>query len=557
MRSKKSRKTPGQATAALGLEPHKSVAAWRGWRIAAPAIIGALASLLLLWNLDYKYLWQDEAATAVLGSRMLRFGRPLAYDGVNLITKDIFDPKETATISRYTASAAAAIDYYIRRGDFKPDLSWKWQPWGSFILCGLSLKVLGKTTLAARLPFALAGIAAVLLLYWMLWAYCRSRLIGFLASLFLVFNAYWILHARQCRYYGLSSFFLLLTVFTYLRWQEGKRLGATLFVVSAWTWFQCDYGTVWPVLVILFADAFLAQRRTIRRPLLAAAVLAASIAPFIYYYELWRRGSEVSDWMDAWQYNLFTTNEFIAPLLVIAASLGIVVWRWKQLPDLERRLLAIACAILMALTFWVPSVTPTPFLRYSIMAAPLGCLLGAWLIARLCGRHWELAFLSAVVWIITPWFSLAAHPILPRMPWYVNGVVVRPELATLSNEVFGHPQDPNRATVEWLRENTMPTDEILINYEDIPLMFYLPNPIRGGIAAFRVEDDSKASPNVAIIRRTLGFYHAAVFDREIQRYQWSRVPVEIPEKAFGNNPDPFALNQPATGSTIVVARRKR
>ena len=53
--------------------------------------------------------------------------------------------------------------------------------------------------------------------------------------------------------------------------------------------------------------------------------------------------------------------------------------------------------------------------------------------------------------------------------------------------------------------NAAPNDEILINYEDIPLMYYLPNPIRGGISAFRVEDDRtnlrRRGPRHALLAR--------------------------------------------------------
>lgn len=41
--------------------------------IAAIAVLG--------WNFAGQYLWQDEAATAVLAQRLLRFGKPLGYDG--------------------------------------------------------------------------------------------------------------------------------------------------------------------------------------------------------------------------------------------------------------------------------------------------------------------------------------------------------------------------------------------------------------------------------------------------------------------------------------------
>src|SRR5208282_2059362 len=96
-------------------------------------LAGGIAALLLLWGLGNPYLWQDEAATAVLAARMLKFGRPLAYDGVNLVTIDHFAGEDRATIDFRTGNPRRAVAYYIERGDYKPDGSWKWQPWGQFV----------------------------------------------------------------------------------------------------------------------------------------------------------------------------------------------------------------------------------------------------------------------------------------------------------------------------------------------------------------------------------------------------------------------------------------
>jgi hypothetical protein len=127
--------------------------------------------------------------------------------------------------------------------------------------------------------------------------------------------------------------------------------------------------------------------------------------------------------------------------------------------------------------------------------------------------------------------------------------------------VFGHPADPNRLVVEWLRRNSPPSDEILINYEHIPFMFYLPNPIRGGIAAFRVEDDSKQPPDFLVLRRSTDFGHWDMYQREMRRYRWDSLPLQAPDIKCGNCPDPIAQEfqitgyDPARARPIFVARR--
>ena len=135
--------------------------------IFAQAAIFGLAALLLFWALTEKYLWQDEAATAVLAVRMLKFGRPMAYDGKNLLTIDMQDEEEDAELSKRTKEPQAAIDFYVAEGNFKKDTTWKWQPWGLFAIAAAGIKLLGQTTLGARLPFALAGLATVPLLYYL------------------------------------------------------------------------------------------------------------------------------------------------------------------------------------------------------------------------------------------------------------------------------------------------------------------------------------------------------------------------------------------------------
>jgi hypothetical protein len=517
--------------------------------LAEAAIVSA-AAILLFWNLTAKDLWQDEAATAVLAVRMLKFGRPLAYDGVNLVTIDINDKEEEATTGR-TAEPRAAIDYFVQRGDFKRDTTWKWQPWGLFAIAAASIKLLGQTTLAARLPFALAGLGTVLLLFHLVRKQFDSFQAAAIAAVLLVGNSYWILHARQCRYYSVSSLFLVLTLIAYARWQWGGRSAAAL-IAAAWCWFQVDYGTVLLVLAVLFLEALVAGR-AFRRTVTAGAILAATLIPFVIFYDLLHRRSEADEsWLDRFRGNLLNTNEYVVPLLVVLAVLFVLARNWKSLPGSERRLVSIGCAVIFALTFWIPTVTVSAFVRYVIIAAPVGAMLTGWLLARL---GWKLAWMAAALAIFTPWLSLPLRAVVPAPEWWDGSKMYRAELKDLRDEIFGHWPDPNRLVIDWLRKNAAPTDEILINYEDFPMMYYLPNPIRGGIATFRVEDDAKTPPRFAIFRHSVDFVQWTVFNRELARYRWERVPLKAPDVMWGNNPDPMGDDDPQAAPDLYIARR--
>ena len=526
----------------------------RSQAIAGLVIVVGVAAVLLLWRLNSPYLWQDEAATAVMSQRMLRFGRPLAYDGTNLITGDHFAAEDSETIDQRTSDPQSSIDFYARRGDFKPDTTWQWQPWGQFVAGALSFRIFGATTFAARLPFALAGVATVLILYVFTWAYFESVPTALLASIFLVTNTYWVLHSRQCRYYALSSLFLMLTLAAFAHWQFRKRWGAVVFVAVAWCWFQVDYGTVWPVLGVLFLDALIAKRELWWKTLLVGVTWAALVIPFVLYYHIWGRLTvPTGSWRERFVRNVFNLNEFVAPFLVMAAVALFLTHRWKVLPAAERSLISTGLAIVVTLLLWVQSVTPAPFLRYTIVVAPVSCLLFAWLFVRGVGQMRAFTWVGAAIFVITPWLSLPVHVLKPST--LRHAAVIRPELHLLAERIFGQPSDPNRPVIEWLAHNAKPDDEILINYEDIPLMFYLPNPIRGGISAFRVEDDARRPPDFIVLRHSVDFVHWPVYLREMKRYRWAPASPQVPDIVCGNCADPVERYDVTAAKSIFIARR--
>lgn len=532
----------------------------RRLELAFVLALTALAALLLFWRLDANYLWQDEAATAVMSARLLDHGKPLAYDGVNLISNDNFTHEEYPTIELATRNPAISIAHCLARGDFKPDTTWTYQPWGQFVATAASFAALGRTTFAARLPFVLAALATVVLTWLLVRRYTGDPFLAGIATTLLVLNGFWILHARQCRYYALSSLMLVVTLWCYARWQwEGKRFAAALFVAAAWCWFHVDYGTLWPVLAVLFADALWHRRGRERiGPLVVGAMLAAVIAPFAVYYELGSRISVQSrTWIQRFETNLFNLNHYLVPVLVVAAAIALLARLRSRLIEPERRLVAIGCGAFVALALWVPTVAPEGFLRYVLAAAPLCALATAWVAVRALGRFGRPAVVAGAALVaFTPWLSAPIRLVMKPQLWTKPDGIVRAETRDMLSEVFRERPDPNRIVVEWLKANAEPTDEILVNYEDVPLMFYLPNPIRGGIAAFRAEDDAKSPPKYLVLRTSVPFVHWPIFKREVDRYRWSEIAVNAPDVMWGNNPDPMGrFHDPAQAKPLIFARR--
>jgi hypothetical protein len=535
-------------------------------RLAPIAVVMLCAAVLLTWRLGAVYLWQDEAATAVMAERMLRYGRPLAYDGRNIITMDSFVDEDRATIGQRTGSEEAALRYLVERRDFKADGTWVGQPWGQFAAAALSLGLLGHGTAQARLPFAVAALATVLLLYLLTLRAFEDRALAVLAAALLVANAFWILHARQSRYYALSSLGLLLSVAAFLRWQRGARWGAPLFVLAGWIYFQCDFGSFFPAMAVLAVAAVAAGWPRLGRPAGVFAALGVAVAPFAWYYGILERvRNPTFSFEKRFIGNLYNINQFVVGLAVLALGAWFL-WRMRAELSQERRMLLwVSTGIILSMIPWVPLVAPVAFHRYVVQLTPLAALVTAWTAARVAdavaswgARPWLRPSVLAAAGLLVAASGIASAPVaaaLSSREWPFRPIE-RPELAAAAREIFWERPDPNRLAIDAIAPALRPGDEILVNYEDIPFMFYTGARVRGGVAAFRAEDRQAPPPRFLVLRRSVPFVHWPVFQREASRYGWRRMQTGAPDVPFGNFPDPSYTPFPSKALyEVVVAER--
>ena len=155
-----------------------------------------LSAALLLPRLGQRLFWDDEANTAIYARNLLRFGRITAWDGTNLsgyglggaLGEDLGQELRVPTLPAYIAAA--------------------------------SMGLLGPTTFAGRLPFALAGVVSVgLLAVWMRRHFGR-RFPWYVPSLLMAVSPAFLLYARNCRYYSLGLMFSLAVL---AFWAPGAR----------------------------------------------------------------------------------------------------------------------------------------------------------------------------------------------------------------------------------------------------------------------------------------------------------------------------------------------
>lgn len=139
-------------------------------------------SLFILTNLDNSYLWKDEAGTANVAYNTMIKGYPTIYDGKNLLsTSDGNNFNSKLLVSNHE--------------------------WLQYYICAGAFALLGKTTFAARLPFALFAIASIFIIWLIAKKIFNSPSHSNVACFLYAVNVQFLLYARQARYYSLVLFF--------------------------------------------------------------------------------------------------------------------------------------------------------------------------------------------------------------------------------------------------------------------------------------------------------------------------------------------------------------
>ena len=157
-----------------------------------------LGSIILLFaRLGTYSLWTDEASTAITSVGVWRTGDTSAWlDDHNLLTY-----REGLLLKNQRDRYTSPLQFY---------------------LAAPFIGLMGHTSFACRLPFALCGLGTIGLLLLWLWQKRASDTAWVAASVLLLGNASFFLFQRQCRYYALATFLSMLVAYLYCNW-KGRR----------------------------------------------------------------------------------------------------------------------------------------------------------------------------------------------------------------------------------------------------------------------------------------------------------------------------------------------
>jgi len=432
--------------------------------------IALLALFPLFGNLGAGTLWADEADTAVFARTIVETGLPRAWDGTTFTDSDA---------GRRLTS----------------DLLLVGTPWAPYYIAAASLALFGSTSFAARLPFALAGLGTLLLLYALVWRWTASRLAAGLAAGLLLGSVQFLLYARQCRHYALNMLLSTGLVLAFDRLERGRV--DPLFVAIAVLLFHCHPLPAAVSLATLGGLSLVHPRfRRARRGFwLSLPVVLVLTLPWIAVaWGGWGENSrlllEPVDFLVRVQQFVYETSVAV-PFVGLAVLAAFCVRRLSA----EERAFLLLCAAFLAAYAVVTPIVQNPRqmweygLRYTNALLPLGAAATGVLIARAArGAALPALAIAALfatthvpgnlaLWAITKPMPSPDDPPAPQhaalhRPARRVDEILRTELGAFARELVAWSPGTDSRIVGFLRAHADPGDRIVTNYAWEPLYFH-------------------------------------------------------------------------------------
>lgn len=432
---------------------------------AAWSMVLLLAVFGLLFHLDDRLLCPDEAETALLGRSVLEYGVPMADDGRNEI-----------------GVGGGA--------DWNEDGIYTWSPWIDEYTSAASQALFGQDAFAARLPFALLGVAAFVLFARTAWVATRDHGTALAAAGLLATSVPFLLHARQCRYYAPLLLGQAWLLWAFVQLLKGRRRSGTVHLALALTLqFYGNYVVVPGNALALGLTALLLwkrQRHLLGCVVAAGAMFAALAAPWLLFAGTGKQTSALStdSWARSIPYLLTQTHHHVLPWVVFLVPL--VWWLVRRVRGTsaaptrqplapETRGLALLCVAITVCHLTVLSFSPLLFFRYLIPLMVVLPFLAALIVTRcLPGRVLPLAAMALLAF--TNWISVATGTPLPddRDPWLYGErqwTYAAPYPRFLAS-LFAPYRDTVQVVAEYLQAEADPEDVVWSPLPEMTLIYH-------------------------------------------------------------------------------------
>lgn len=485
-----------------------------------------ISALLLLANLDNRYLWQDEAETALVSKTILSHGIPLGHDGKNFFSQD-------------------------GKSSYGRDHIWVLDPWVPYYIVAGSYLIFGVNTFAARLPFVLFGIATIMLLYFFARRLTGDKKTAALSVILLLLSVTFLLLCRQSRYYSLIAFFSLSGLYGYLLIREKTMSGSIIFVVSATLLFYSNHLFCATLLVTVAAHSLFFDFRSFKKICVLSTMIMVITVPWILFVSGMR-------YTDHYGYRLFDDNflffflvnlkhinyyifPFFLLLIPLCKSLFLRI-RSRDIhtpchiyPSVTGNVILIALFIFI--TVVALSVTsPAPFFRYLTQVIPLFCVITAMIVRYAAGHYFKTGiFIASFIFLSMTFIDYQYGKSNPH-----NIGIRYLNFFDYIEEITTDYDGPIEGMVTYLNENGKDDDIVVITYGDLPLKFYTKMRIVGGLT----DEDLSIADNadwVIIRRHFVSDYSKRVYEyiRKNTTGHYKKIILDYPEMRWSNRPGPL------------------
>jgi hypothetical protein len=498
-----------------------------------------IAAGMLLCQLDDSYLWQDEAETALVARHLLAFGLPLSTDG--------------------RAWVQQAGESFV---EFTSDYVWIYHSWLQYVLVAASFALLGPTTLAARLPFVLVGLATLVLFYDFVVRWLDDRRVARVATVLLLFCVPFLLLLRQSRYYALAAFFTLLTVDGYRRLSSERSWTLPYFVLAAVLLYHSHYGAFFPTLAALGIHWLFTQPQSVlrRRFVTAVALVGAQILPWAIFMRVLDRGQpfQLDRFLAHVGQSILYASAWIFPLVLVLILA--IAWlrrgrsEWLALNDVQARfcrlagLLVVTQVVMLSATAafdWV-------YFRYLVNLIPLLLAMLA-IVVVLVVQRWPLLGYALLILVLTSsvigmlpyglpgiksldtstlWPGSAAFQSLQDV--WVKAGRFRSDPWMYAQELSNDYQGPNEGLIAYLSAHAHAGQTVAVNYEDLPMMFYTDLRVLGGLGLHGL--NARTRPDW-VVDRQHGPYRDLLAD-VLSDGSYERIEIPYADIRWENRPQP-------------------
>jgi hypothetical protein len=494
-------------------------------------IILVLGAFLLLFHLDHRPFWQDEAETAGLAKHVLKYGVPLAFDGVNLVSQE-------------------------GGNEYGPNYLWRWSPWLQIYVAAGAFHLGGLTTYAGRLPFALLGLGCIFLVYHLVRHNFHDPAWALMAAALLACSVPFLLYARQCRYYSLGAFLALASLYAFREKWQSRTFPALVLCLSLGLLFYSNYLLFFSFTGAAFLAAVLLyhSEMPLTRSILVTLAVGIIILPGLFVFRIHQQATMVS--LEAILANLQTYfGDFFQFMFPLPLALY-VVWRWGRLlwtrtglpgAPQEKFILFLGLVVLGNILLLTPA--PMGEMRYLVHLYPLCAIILGWIVCQAWRYQKFSGALLAVLLLGTNWLN-----ILP-MDWL--GTLNRPfhndrymltypnlPLRLYLTELSSPYPDVNQNFIQFFQTHAQPGDTIMTTYGDLPLQFFTSFRVLGGLQGptplsrppdwlvlrwySRWDRDYDLNKSEVLVRQLLSNYP-----------DYRRVVLGSEDEIFGNQPDPY------------------